>query len=465
MSLLLAAAPAVAHAMPLRPRLWSFPIVIALLCAMWIGLLWYALPGFKRRHAAWAAIVSSLLVASMIPRLYFRYGAVPSWAPTFYTWVVLPATVIQVAVLAGLVSAPLWVPLGRLVRRRLQQPAETNAAPPVVDTPPVVNAAPPVADASPPVADASPPAAEAPPAPPLPLATRRLPAPAAPLISRRSLLAAAPWVLPTGALAGAAYGVLIESERLIIRRIRIAIPGLPPELDGLRIGQVTDIHVAKMQTQLYHLERALQRLSEERLDLLCPTGDLCDEPRLHLDVLRLIRQVPTRLGHFACLGNHELYLGDLPWVRRSYERADIHLLEDESVKVGGLRLAGISFPHSGRMPRLDHALVPRLLDETLRDQGRDETTVLLAHHPHVVQHVSGRRVALQLSGHTHGGQLGIGEGSLIEPLYAQARGRYTLADGAQLFVSSGLGHWLPFRLNCPPEAVIIELARAEPQRI
>ena len=142
-----------------------------------------------------------------------------------------------------------------------------------------------------------------------------------------------------------------------------------------QIGQVTDIHVAKMQTQLYHLERALQRLSEERLDLLCPTGDLCDEPRLHLDVLRLIRQVPTRLGHFACLGNHELYLGDLPWVRRSYERADVHLLEDESVKVGGLRLAGISFPHSGRMPRLDHAIVPRLLDETLHDQGRDETTV------------------------------------------------------------------------------------------
>lgn len=448
MSLLLAAAPAVAHAMPLRLRLWSFPLVIALLCAMWIGLLWYALPGFKRRHAAWAAILCSLLVASMIPRLYFRYGAVPSWVPTFYTWVVLPATVVQVAVLAGLVSAPLWVPLGRLVRRRLHHPEHT----------------PPSAEPSTPAAPPEPTQAAPESPPPQPLVTRHLPAPAAPLVSRRQLLAAAPWVLPAGALAGAAYGVLIESERLIIRRIRIPIPGLPPELEGLRIGQVTDIHVAKMQTQLYHLERALQRLSEERLDLLCPTGDLCDEPRLHLDVLRLLRQVPTRLGHFACLGNHELYLGDLPWVRRGYERAGIHLLEDESVKLGGLRLAGISFPHSGRMPRLDHALVPRLLDETLRDQGSDETTVLLAHHPHVVQHVPGRRVALQLSGHTHGGQLGLGEGSLIEPLYANARGRYQLPDGAQLFVSSGLGHWLPFRLNCPPEAVIIELVRAEPQR-
>lgn len=450
---LLAAAPAVAHAMPLRPRLWSFPLVIGALCALWIGLLWYALPGFKRRHALAATILCVLLCLSTVPRLYFRGALTPSWAPTYYTWVVLPATVVQVAVLAGLVTAPLWVPLGRLVRRRLaampDQAAEEAAPAVPAETPPPAS-----------------PAAGEPLPPPLRLPVRRLqrPEPGAEpgseRLSRRQLLAAAPWVLPGGALIGATYGVLIESEQLIVRRVRIAVPGLPPELEGLRIGQVTDIHIARMQTQLRHLERALERLSQERLDLLCPTGDLCDEPRLHLDVLRLLKQVPTRLGHFACLGNHELYLGDLSWVRRCYERSGVHLLEDESIKLGALRLAGIGFPHDGRVPRLAHARVPGLLDATLRDQSRGDTTVLLAHHPHVVQHLGGRGVALQLSGHTHGGQLGLGEGSLIEPVYAQARGRYQLPDGSQLFVSSGLGHWLPFRLNCPPEAVIIELVRA-----
>lgn len=446
-SLLLAAAPAVAHALPLRPRLWSFPIVIGMLCAIWIALLWYALPGFKKRHVGWAMLLCALLVVALVPRFYFRYGSVPAWAPTFYTWVVLPSTVVQVAMLAGLISAPLWVPLGRFARRRLaatpapapastadskQEPASQELALPAPNLP----------------------------EPPLRLVTRRLREQAAPLMTRRALLTAAPWVLPGGAMLGATYGVLIESEQLVIRRVRIAIPDLPPELDGLRIGQITDIHIAKMQTQLRFLERALSRLSEERLDLLCPTGDLCDEPRLHLDVLKLIRQVPTRLGHFACLGNHELYLGELSWVRRCYERADLQLLEDESAAVGSLRIAGISFPSDGRVPRIAHARVPGLLDQTLRDRKSGETTLLLAHHPHVIQHSDGRGIALQISGHTHGGQLGLGEGSWIEPLYSHARGRYRRPDGTQLFVSSGLGHWLPFRLNCPPEAVVIELVRA-----
>lgn len=458
-SLLLAAAPAVAHALPLRPRLWSFPIVIGTLCAIWIALLWYALPGFKRRHVGWAVLLCGLLVAALVPRLYFRYGAVPAWAPTFYSWVVLPSTVVQVAMLAGLISAPLWVPLGRFARRRLaSMPAPTSETAPApahdVKDPPQDPAKAQLAQPAPNLPD--------PPLPstPLRLVTRRLREQAAPLLTRRALLTAAPWVLPGGALLGATYGVLIESEQLVIRRVRIAIPDLPPELDGLRIGQITDIHIAKMQTQLRFLERALQRLSEERLDLLCPTGDLCDEPRLHLDVLKLIRQVPTRLGHFACLGNHELYLGEIGWVRRCYERADLQLLEDESARVGSLRIAGISFPHDGRVPRIAHARVPGLLDQTLRDRKSGETTLLLAHHPHVIQHSDGRGIALQISGHTHGGQLGLGEGSWIEPLYSHARGRYRRPDGTQLFVSSGLGHWLPFRLNCPPEAVVIELVKA-----
>jgi predicted MPP superfamily phosphohydrolase len=102
-----------------------------------------------------------------------------------------------------------------------------------------------------------------------------------------------------------------------------------------------------------------------------------------------------------------------------------------------------------------------MLDSALRERKPDETTVLLSHHPHVFQQIGGRGVALQLSGHTHGGQLGLGEGSWVEPLYPLVRGRYRSPDGAsQLFVSSGLGHWLPFRVNCPPEVVIIELVPA-----
>lgn len=465
--LLASARPALALGISLRPRLGMFPVLLAVLFGLWIVLMRYALPGFGRRLTRLSVIVTSLVVLSLLPRFLWRGGGVgtPRW---FYAWVVLPATVVQVAMMAGLFSAPLWVMLGRLVKRRLRR---LDDAPPAAGAPAAVGPGPDLGADAAALAVAGPQPQQALDRPrpralvPLGQRLRAMPAQAAgalqPLLTRRALLTAAPWLLPGGALVISTYGSLIESRRIVVRRLTIAIANLPPSLHGLRIGQVTDIHIARMQTQMPHLARALALLSDEHPDLVCPTGDLCDDNLLHRDVLRLIRQVPARLGHFACLGNHELYLDTLNAIRRSYEQAQIHLLEDDSVALGKLRLAGISYPHDGKSPRMAPRVVPALLDETLRDRQADETTVLLSHHPHVFQQISGRGVALQLSGHTHGGQLGLGEGSWLEPLYALARGRYRTADGAsQLFVSAGLGHWLPFRVNCPPEVVVITLVSA-----
>jgi predicted MPP superfamily phosphohydrolase len=456
--LLASAAPALTRGISLRPRLGLFPIVLGMLCLLWVGLMRYALPGFGRRLTRIALAVTALVVLSLLPRFLWRGAFTPPW---FYGWVVLPSTVVQVAMLAGLMSAPLWVLLGRLAKGRLRTLPASLPAPQVVTAPPEPVVEEPERALGRPLPRA------------LAALRRRLLLPAepgaarSPLLSRRALLAGAPWVIPGGAMIVSAYGSLIESRQVVVRRLRVAIPGLHPSLHGLRIGQVTDIHIARLQTQFAHLERGLALLADEHPDLVCPTGDLCDEPRLHRDVLRLIKQVPARLGHFACLGNHELYLGLPDWLRRGYDSAQIQLLEDESVVLGKLRLAGISYPHSGGNPRMDPDIVPGLLDETLRDRETlrerqaDETTVLLSHHPHVFQHVGGRGVALQLSGHTHGGQLGRGEGSWMEPLYPLARGRYRSPDGAtELFVSAGLGHWLPFRVNCPPEVVLITLVPA-----
>lgn len=450
--LLASAGPALARGISLRPRLGMFPVVLGMLCLLWLGLMRYALPGFGRRLTRLGLVVVALVVLSLLPRFLWRGVFTPPW---FYGWVVLPSTVVQVAMMAGLLSAPLWVLLGRLTKGWLRTlPAESPPPAPVSIEP----SAPPADSAGRALGW------------PLPRALaslrRRLqlaadPSVLRPLLSRRALLAGAPWAVPGGALIISAYGSLIESRRVVVRRLQIAIPGLHPSLHGLRIGQVTDIHVARLQTQFAHLERGLSLLADEHPDLVCPTGDLCDEQHVHRDVLRLIKQVPARLGHFACLGNHELYLGTLGWLRHGYESAQIQLLQDESVALGKLRLCGISYPHNGRTPRMDPDVVPGLLDETLRERQADETTVLLSHHPHVFQHLDGRGVALQLSGHTHGGQLGRGEGSWMEPLYPLARGRYRSPDGAsELFVSAGLGHWLPFRVNCPPEVVLITLVPA-----
>lgn len=433
----------------LRPRLGQFPLILLGLCLLWIGLLRAALPGFGRRLTIAALLGVVLLIGSWLPRVASRSWGGALLTPLYYKGVILPATVVEMAMLGGLVSAPLWVPLGWLSRRRRRRPGPDPAATPAVDAAPAVDATP-AMDAAPAV-DAA--LAVAPPDPP------------PPGISRREVLGALAWTGPTTALVLGGYGVFRGAQQLVVRRVRLSIPGLPAELDGLRVGQLTDAHIARDLTPIGQIERACELLSAERLDLLCATGDLCDETALLPEVLRLLAQVPTRLGNYSCLGNHELYLG-LPRVRREHERAGLHLLEDDRAQLGRLRLSGISFPHSGR-PRLAPQMIPGLLDRALGPpEAADPAhfTLMLSHHPHVIQHVGGRGVGLMLSGHTHGGQLGIGERSVLEPFYGFVRGPYEVpqagAPVARLYVSSGVGHWLPFRLNCPAEVAIVELVRA-----
>lgn len=434
LALVLSSAPLLPRLSLFRPRYGSFPLLLSTICLLWVGLLYYGLPGFRRRQI-WAALaLCALLVVSWLPRAAGRTWGARFLTARYYHYVIIPTTAVQIGILGGLLLAPFWVPLGRLVRRRLARMPDA----------PVENVQ----------SEIPPPGQEGPPSP---IAT--------PLISRRKLLAATPWILPAGAFVASSYGSFIEARRVIVRRLRVPVPGLPPSLNGFRIGQITDLHIARDLTQLHHLERGLQLLADERLDILCATGDLCDEPRLFATVLRLIGQVPTRFGHFGCIGNHELFVG-LDVVRRAYDRSPVQLLEDESVRLGGLRLAGIGYAMRGRSPRLSLPDVPLQLDEALAQRRQDEptATVLLAHHPHIIEKTQGRNIALTLSGHTHGGQLGLGDGSAIERFYPYARGLYrmpsspTAQEGQSLlFVSSGLGHWLPVRINCPPEVVILEL--------
>lgn len=413
----------------LRPRLGRFPLILLVLCVVWGLLLRVGFPRQRRRLSVAVALGSLLLLSIWLPRVTTAPEIRALVGTTAYQWALPLATVIQVTMLLSLLSAPLWLALAALSRRGAVIPA-----PPPVESP----VSPPAAPSLAPVVEVQRP-------------------PRAPLVltSRRQALAALAASMPAGAALAASYGVLIESRQLLLRHVRVRVPGLPPALRGLRIGQITDAHIAPDLTALRHLERGCALLADARLDLMVTTGDLCDSPRQFDDVVRLISAIPARLGRYAVLGNHELYL-DQPMIYRSYERSATQLLTDESQRLGALTVAGIGYPHAGSV-RMSRDRLPRMLDSALAERAADTFTLMLSHHPHAILASAGRGIGLMLSGHTHGGQVGIGERSLLEPFYGYVRGLYQMSDGTQLFVGSGLGHWLPFRVNCPPEVVVIEL--------
>jgi uncharacterized protein len=279
--------------------------------------------------------------------------------------------------------------------------------------------------------------------------------------SRRDVLIHATALLPGAALATAGVGVVSAFRPAHLERVPLLVPGLAPSLEGLRILQLTDIHIGTF-VDLDALESVLESCESARPDVVVVTGDACDDLESLEPAVRLIQGLRPRLGTFASLGNHEYYRGEAAF-RRAYDRAGIPLLVDAGVRLpvgdASLYLAGADDP--AIMGQEMQPFLERSITRALADRHTDEPVVLLSHRPDGFDAAARHGVTLTLSGHTHGGQIGVGERSLFEPLFPKwyLRGRYE-RDGATLFTSSGFGHWFPFRLDCPAQVPLITLQRA-----
>ncbi|MBI5267722.1 MAG: metallophosphoesterase, partial [candidate division Zixibacteria bacterium] len=116
-------------------------------------------------------------------------------------------------------------------------------------------------------------------------------------------------------------------------------------------------------------------------------------------------------------------------------------------------------------PRFLHDAPPtffqQAVDRAMRDHASDEFTILMSHRPDAFDYAASRGIPLTLAGHTHGGQIGIMGRSVFEPMFPRRYLWGTYRQGASaLYTTAGAGHWLPFRLGCPPEVPLIELRRA-----
>jgi len=252
------------------------------------------------------------------------------------------------------------------------------------------------------------------------------------------------------------------SRRLVVRPLELAFGGLPEGLDGMRIVQLSDLHVGP-HTRRRHLERVMDAVRAAEPELVVLTGDQVDDyPRDVEPLGRAFGGLAAPLGVIAIPGNHDVYAG---WeaVRRGMEALGWRVLVNEAVPLerGGARLwvAGTGDP-AQRSLRDPTGAAPDV-GRTLAGVPPGAFTLVLAHNPALWPELAARGVPLTLSGHTHYGQLAIPRlgWSLASPFLEHAMGLYT-RGGSTLYINPGTNYWgIPMRVGTPPEVTVITLRR------
>lgn len=260
-----------------------------------------------------------------------------------------------------------------------------------------------------------------------------------------------------------------EADSLSLETLKVPIRGLERPL---RLAQLSDIHWDDGPTVRWSLiEDAIEQIRLAKADLVVLTGDYVTfDPEPISALAPYLGQIPSRLGIYAVLGNHD---NCTPTSNRTittaFKKANIEVLENTWTDVGGIALAGTGDFWTGPYE-------PRQIFTELRNR---KPTVLLAHNPDSFWQLAEQRVDLQLSGHTHGGQVRL---PFLGPLLAWRsrlnhylpelsraiprgeaitrtgswEGEYRKGDN-HLYVSRGLGRFRRLSIGCPPEVTIIDL--------
>ncbi|WP_217202173.1 metallophosphoesterase, partial [Streptomyces buecherae] len=277
------------------------------------------------------------------------------------------------------------------------------------------------------------------------------PAPAVAQTSRR-LFVARTVAAGAGAVAAATvgYGTYSVFRGPRVKRITVPLAKLSRQAHGYRIAVVSDIHLGPILGRA-HTQRVVETINRVNPDLVAVVGDLVDGSVADLGpAAEPLRHLRARDGSFFVTGNHEYFSGADAWVDHVRELG-LRPLENERTELPGFDLAGVNDvagEDEGKGPDFGQALGDR-------DRGR--AAVLLAHQPVVIHDAVRHGVDLQLSGHTHGGQLWPGNylAELANPTVAGLE-RY---GDTQLYVSRGAGAWgPPVRVGAPPDITVVQLA-------
>ena len=253
-------------------------------------------------------------------------------------------------------------------------------------------------------------------------------------------------------LAICGYGYF-EARDIRTERLRIETRKLPPGIDRLVIAQISDVHLGLI-IQRSRLEKILALVNAEHPDVFVATGDLVDAQINQMTGLaEMLRAVPAPFGKFAVMGNHEYYAGPEKAIAFIRE-AGFSLLRNEAKTDGPITLVGFD-DRTGVQLNLRK---PASEKELLAKLSQDRFILVMKHQP-LIDSPSVGLFDLQISGHTHKGQ--IFPFTLLTLLsYPLNAGRYELGKGSVLNVSRGTGTWgPPIRFFAPPEVTVCEIVR------
>jgi hypothetical protein len=288
------------------------------------------------------------------------------------------------------------------------------------------------------------------------------------------LLAGAPFghALAVGrATAGAAFAVAavtlllgyLGAGHLVVRRVDAKVPGLAPEFEGLRIVQLSDLHIGPHTSRRF-LRRVVETAQSLHPDLIAVTGDLIDDRAEDVEwYAHALGSLAAPLGVYMIPGNHDVYAGweEVERALRDAELGTVLVNEAHVLQRGDARivLVGTGDPAGGAHGSSRSA--PDV-ERTLAGVPEGATVIAFAHNPALWPALADRGVALTLSGHTHWGQLALPNlgWSLASPFLERAMGAHIDRE-ALLYISPGTGYWgIPFRLGASPEVTLVTLRSA-----
>lgn len=258
-------------------------------------------------------------------------------------------------------------------------------------------------------------------------------------------------------LATGAYAYGWERTWLDVVRMPLTIPGLPEGFRGARLIHFSDVHLGHYM-EARDLDAIVSTIQKEQPDMICFTGDLLDESIAPLaEAVPILGQLQARWGKFAVLGNHDYALGKQNAVSEAWAAAGFEVLHNRHVAVKqngeSIYIAGLEDALYGS-PDVERAIA---------DIPTGQTVILLAHEPDMADIAAQYPVHVQLSGHSHGGQVRLPWiGHLVTPPLARnyVQGLYRVGKTKQLqvYVNRGLGTTiLPVRFFCRPELTVFTL--------